>query len=179
MGHDLLYGYFDSFPKHGTWSTVGYFDSFPKHGTWPTLRVLWQFSETWDMTYCTGTLTVFRNMGFITHHTFLTLILLTWWIWWVSNNASRWQFGFNSAPKGLKWFCEGPWCVRSACSRTLISEIPVQFQPDHYLVYGGERASWPGFAAKTCLLFSVSSHKYYRLIYTALTFWRRNYFFLF
>jgi len=27
----------------------------------------------------------------------LTLILLTWRIWWAPNNASRWQTGFNSA----------------------------------------------------------------------------------
>ena len=32
----------------------------------------------------------------------LTLILLTWRIWWALNNASRWQVGFNSAFKGLK-----------------------------------------------------------------------------
>jgi len=31
----------------------------------------------------------------------LTLILLTWRIWWASNNASKWQMGFNSAFKGL------------------------------------------------------------------------------
>jgi len=31
----------------------------------------------------------------------LTLILLTWRIWWTSNNASRWQMGFNLAFKGL------------------------------------------------------------------------------
>jgi hypothetical protein len=31
----------------------------------------------------------------------LTLILLTWRIWWAPNNASRWQMGFNSAFKGL------------------------------------------------------------------------------
>jgi len=30
----------------------------------------------------------------------LTLILLTWRIWWAPNNASRWQTGFNSA---IKW----------------------------------------------------------------------------
>jgi len=30
----------------------------------------------------------------------LTLILLTWRIWW-ANNASKWQMGFNSAFKGL------------------------------------------------------------------------------
>jgi len=31
----------------------------------------------------------------------LTLILLTWRIWWASNNASRRQMGFNSVFKGL------------------------------------------------------------------------------
>jgi len=31
----------------------------------------------------------------------LTLILLTCRIWWASNNASRWQMGFNSVFKGL------------------------------------------------------------------------------
>jgi len=32
---------------------------------------------------------------------FLTLIMLTWRIWWAYNNANRWQMGFNSAFKGL------------------------------------------------------------------------------
>jgi len=31
----------------------------------------------------------------------LTLILLTWRIWWAPNNSSRWQMGFNSTFKGL------------------------------------------------------------------------------
>ena len=31
----------------------------------------------------------------------LTLIRLTWRIWWAPNNASKWQMGFNSAFKGL------------------------------------------------------------------------------
>jgi hypothetical protein len=31
----------------------------------------------------------------------LTLILLTWKIWQASNNASRWQIGFNSELEGL------------------------------------------------------------------------------
>jgi len=31
----------------------------------------------------------------------LTLILLTWRIWWASNNASRWQMRLNSAFNGL------------------------------------------------------------------------------
>jgi hypothetical protein len=32
---------------------------------------------------------------------FLTLIMLTWKIWWAPNNDSKWQMGFNSAFKGL------------------------------------------------------------------------------
>jgi len=32
----------------------------------------------------------------------LTLILLTWRIWWAPNNVRKWQMGFNSAFKGLK-----------------------------------------------------------------------------
>jgi len=32
----------------------------------------------------------------------LTLILLTWRIWWAPNNASKWHMGFNLAFKGLK-----------------------------------------------------------------------------
>jgi len=31
----------------------------------------------------------------------LTLILLTWRIWWAANNVSRWQMVFNSAYKEL------------------------------------------------------------------------------
>ena len=31
----------------------------------------------------------------------LTLILLTWRIWWTPNNASKWQMGFNWAFKYL------------------------------------------------------------------------------
>ena len=31
----------------------------------------------------------------------LTLILLTWRIWWAPNNVSKWQMGFNPAFKGL------------------------------------------------------------------------------
>jgi len=34
-------------------------------------------------------------------HDTLTLILLTWKIWWAPNNASKWQMGFNLAFKGL------------------------------------------------------------------------------
>ena len=34
--------------------------------------------------------------------TWLTLILLTWRIWWACNNASKWQMVFNWAFKGLE-----------------------------------------------------------------------------
>jgi len=34
-------------------------------------------------------------------HLILTLILLTWRIWWAPNNASKWQMGFNLVFKGL------------------------------------------------------------------------------
>ena len=34
----------------------------------------------------------------------LTLILLTRRKWWAPNNASKWQMGFNSGFKGLKYF---------------------------------------------------------------------------
>jgi len=33
---------------------------------------------------------------------YLTLILLTWRIWWAPNNVSKWQMGFNSAFKVLR-----------------------------------------------------------------------------
>jgi len=36
---------------------------------------------------------------------FLTLILLTWIIWWSPNNASKWQMEFNSAFKWLTYLC--------------------------------------------------------------------------
>jgi len=36
------------------------------------------------------------------HQWYLTLILLTWRIWWAPNNASKWQMGFKLAFRGLK-----------------------------------------------------------------------------
>ena len=46
-----------------------------------------------------------RAIHFATSQTpsfcYLTIILLTWRIWWAPNNASKWQMGFNSAFKGL------------------------------------------------------------------------------
>ena len=40
-------------------------------------------------------------MGFNSAFKGLTLILLTWTIWRIPTNASKWQMGFNSAFKGL------------------------------------------------------------------------------
>jgi hypothetical protein len=40
----------------------------------------------------------------------LTLILLTWRIWWAHNNARKWQIGFDSPFKGLN---RGSW--RNQC----------------------------------------------------------------
>jgi len=40
------------------------------------------------------------SLGIVTA---LTLILLTWRIWWALNNVSKWQMGFNSAFKGLNF----------------------------------------------------------------------------
>jgi len=41
----------------------------------------------------------YKAGGFINNS--LTLILLTWRIWWAPNNASKWQMGLNSVCKGL------------------------------------------------------------------------------
>ena len=49
----------------------------------------------------------------------LTLILLTWRIWWASNNASKWQMGFNLAFKRLMTglLAERPRSVCLICSK--------------------------------------------------------------
>jgi len=55
----------------------------------------------------------FGEYYFITLCMCLTLILLTWRIWWAPNNANKWQMGFNSAFKGLKKIC--PASFRETC----------------------------------------------------------------
>ena len=45
---------------------------------------------------------VFRITAILQILTYLSLILLTWRRWWVPNNASKWEMGFNLAFKGLK-----------------------------------------------------------------------------
>jgi len=42
-----------------------------------------------------------QGHALVTDKSILTLILLTWRIWWAPNNVSRWQMGFNSSFKGL------------------------------------------------------------------------------
>jgi hypothetical protein len=41
------------------------------------------------------------KLRIINFQKYLTLILLTWRIWWAPNNTNRWQMGFNSEFKGL------------------------------------------------------------------------------
>jgi len=59
---------------------------------------------------------------------YLTLILLTWRIWWASNNASKWQMGFNQAFKGLNhlWKLQLPLVWRCVVRETdtTVSEGP-------------------------------------------------------
>jgi len=50
----------------------------------------------------------------------LTLILLTWRIWWAPNNASKCQMGFNSAFKGLR---------SSSSFLRLLTRLPVTSSP--------------------------------------------------
>jgi len=42
-----------------------------------------------------------QNEPMIVQNMKLTLSPLTWKIWWVPDNASKWQMGFNWAFKGL------------------------------------------------------------------------------
>jgi len=44
-----------------------------------------------------------KSKKFNLTHQILTLILLMWRIGWAPNNARKWQVGFNSAFKGLKF----------------------------------------------------------------------------
>jgi hypothetical protein len=53
----------------------------------------------------------------------LTLILLTWRIWWAPNNASKWQMGFNSAFKGLSKKISAFWLKRWRWKQDLRSKL--------------------------------------------------------
>jgi len=59
----------------------------------------------------------------------LTLILLTWKIWWAPNTAGKWQMRFNLAFKGLTWVL----CLRLRASLIFINNCPNEMQ--HKAVY--------------------------------------------
>jgi len=62
--------------------------------------------STWRIKKCDKLDELIRHKNIINHIKAerLTLILLTWRIWWAPNNVSKWQMGFNLAFKGLSWF---------------------------------------------------------------------------
>jgi len=56
----------------------------------------------------------------------LTLIPLTWRIWWAPNKASRWQVGFNLAFKGLTtWVILKTKAARSATGQKISTILHV------------------------------------------------------
>ena len=61
-----------------------------------------------------GTLLLVLSVHSTGSNTKLTLILLTWKIWWAPNNASHWQMEFNSAFKGLSINIIWRWQVRAS-----------------------------------------------------------------
>jgi hypothetical protein len=86
----------------------------------------------------------------------LTLILLTWRIWWAPNNASRWQMGFNSAFKGLIKFYKCHWIFnltlwtwRKRCQLNVIIQFSFRSTPEKW-----ENASTYSvfFTAVPCIL---------------------------
>ena len=68
----------------------------------------------------------------------LTLKPLTWKIWWASNNASKWQMGFNSAFKGLRKTIWNLW-------HTKFTRHCKQFRNDK-LMQGVSLATEPGIS---------------------------------
>jgi hypothetical protein len=61
-------------------------------------------SGTISWTHASRDISLCVEAGIILHNFALTLILLTWRIWWAPNNASKWQMGFNLVFKGLAQF---------------------------------------------------------------------------
>ena len=61
------------------------------------------------------------------NHLNLTLILLTWRIWWAPNNASKWHMGFNSALKVNLKFLSKNWAFQikscECCTYSLFVEF--------------------------------------------------------
>jgi hypothetical protein len=74
-----------------------------------------------------------------------TLILLTWRIWWASNNASKWQMGFNLAFKGLlilMWH-------DLVCFDANISDDNIVYHEDQYWLHSADQQK--SFIAKITL----------------------------
>ena len=97
----------------------------------------------------------------------LTLILLTWSIWWAPNNASRWQMGFNSAFKGLKM--EGHCSLRSLEPITrCCSIIPHKHEVFDHLFSVVQK---PAKIGPRRLIFEVSSSRTIKHTHLAGLFW--------
>jgi hypothetical protein len=64
----------------------------------------------------------------------VTLILLTWRIWWAPNNATKWQMGFNCVFKWLRVTCHKNGCHsgRWECSCTKHVFETVNVYLSHY-----------------------------------------------
>jgi hypothetical protein len=72
----------------------------------------------------------------------LSLILLTWRIWWAPNNARKWQMGFNLVFKGLNWNNFELRKCRIKCRQQLISEIIVICQLFFNLYFSQQWTIW-------------------------------------
>ena len=86
----------------------------------PTATLSLLFVVYWEIRAVCSIPNVYYELLIILSFTLLTLILLMWRIWWAPNNASRWQMGFNSAFKVLKFeLCN---CVRFAEMRSVLTD---------------------------------------------------------
>ena len=86
--------------------------------------------------------------GTYSDHWALTLILLTWRIWWAPNNASRWQMGFNSAFKGLMCYhallvklCSAMWPIAPLLTYRATSSLIFAVNIFSRVTYGRKRIS--------------------------------------
>jgi len=94
--------------------------------------------------------------------TTLTLILLTWRIWWAPNNASKWQIGFNSAFKGIKpWFTRRQlillqwFCFISHLGQTQF-DGPLQRRLSHIYFLNNKSLFWSGLITSRSLSMEFS-----------------------
>ena len=78
----------------------------------------------------------------------LTLILLTWRIWWAPNNTTKWHIGFNSTFKGLRSF----YGSLGVCDRGLRRNSSILECDNASMV-----VSW-SWTKRTTFIFTVASH---------------------